>query len=201
MNLDELNLSLRRMTLTVVVFAGVATVVTISSMYALFRAQVALERATYERPVMVVPGAVAGEYLAGLSTENLKGVGRYVGQLGTSFTTANFKSRMDELVSFADASYLPSLTNDVRALEAEMLAQAQGRFFLPEEKSEKLVVISPNLFEYQAVGTWAFTASGLSLSQDQGTITVRFKLGQPAEKNKYGLKIVKFAAVRSKGAL
>lgn len=199
MKLDELQAAIGRMQLTVVVFASIASLVAISSVYAVFRAQATLERSINERAVMVVPGAVAGEYIAGLSEENLKGVARYVGQLGTSFNTANFRQRMDELLSFADAGYLPSLTNETRSLEAEVIAQSQGRYFLHDTASEKLSVMGPNDFEYTTTGAWSFAASGLPLTQDIGRVTVRFKLGQPDQRNKYGFKIIRFSAVRVKG--
>lgn len=199
MNLDALNVTVRRMGMAVVAFAGISSVVTLSSMYALIKAQATLERATNERPVMVVPGAVAGEYVAGLSAENLKGAARYVAQLGTSFTPANFKARMDELKTYTDAPYLPALSNDIKSLEMEAQAQAQGRFFIADSASENLAVISPNLFEYTATGPWVFTAGGLPLAQDSGSVTVRFKLGLPSEKNKYGFQLVKFSAIRTKG--
>ncbi|MDT8992868.1 TraE/TraK family type IV conjugative transfer system protein [Curvibacter sp. APW13] len=201
MNLDELSKAVRRMMTVVVVFAGLATVLSISSLLALFRSQAALERAVNERAVMVVPGAVAGEYIAGLSEENLKGVARYIGQLGTSFTPANFKLRMDELMAYADSAYLPTLANEAKKLEMEVVAQAQGRFFLPDTQSERLVVVGNNEFEYTTTGSWAFSAGGLALSQDDiGRVTVRFRLGQSDQRNKYGVKILRFSAVRAKGA-
>lgn len=201
MRLDELNKAIRRLMIVVVLFSGIATLVAISALFALFRSQAALERAVNERAVMVVPGAVAGEYIAGLSEENLKGVARYVAQLGTSFTPANFKSRMDELMSFAESSYLPTLSNETKRLEMEVIAQAQGRYFLADSASERLVVHGNNEFEYTATGTWAFSAGGLALSQDDiGHVSVQFRLGQPDQKNKYGFKILRFGAVRAKGA-
>lgn len=201
MSLDELNKSIRRMTQVMFIFGGVASVLAISSIFALFRSQAALERAVNERAVMVVPGAVAGEYIAGLSEENLKGVARYVAQLGTSFTPSNFRVRMDELRSFAESSYLPTLSNETKRLEMEVTAQAQGRYFLPDTASEKLTVVGINEFEYTTTGTWSFSAGGLALTQDDiGRVTVRFRLGQPDQRNKYGFKILQYAAVRAKGA-
>ncbi|CAM8641269.1 Pilus assembly TraE [Comamonadaceae bacterium] len=201
MNLDELNKSIRRMTVIMCVFGGIATVQSVSATFALFRSQAALERAVNERAVMVVPGAVAGEYIAGLSEENLKGVARYVAQLGTSFTPANFRARMDELLSFADSAYQPTLSSEIKNLEMEVVAQSQGRYFLPDSKSEQIAVLNNNEFEYTATGTWAFAAGGLALSKDDtGRIVVRFRLGQPDRLNKYGFKILRYSAVRTKGA-
>lgn len=201
MNLDELNKSIRRMTVIMCVFGGIATVQSISATYALFRSQAALERSVNERAVMVVPGAVAGEYIAGLSEENLKGVARYVAQLGTSFTPANFRVRMDELLAYADSAYLPTLSSEIKNLEMEVVAQSQGRYFLPDTKSEQIAVLNANEFEYTATGTWAFAAGGLALSKDDtGKIVVRFRLGQPDSRNKYGFKILRYSAVRTKGA-
>ena len=183
----------------VAVFACAATVLAISATLAVFKAQATLERAINERPVMVVPGAVAGEYISGLSEENLKGVARYVGQLGSSFTPSNFRVRMDELLTYADVSYQPTLGNETKQLESEVVAQAQGRFFMPDTGTERFTVLGPNLFEYSAKGPWSFMAGGLALSQDQGEVIVKFKLGQPDQRNKYGFKIIKFTAIRTKG--
>ena len=199
MNLDQLHQLVRKLIFVVVGFAGVAVVAFGSSIFAVHRAQSILERAINERPVIVVPGAVAGEYIAGISEENLKGAGRYLAQLGTSFTAANFRARMDELQGFADANYLPAISNDVRALEGEVLAQAQGRFFMADLNTEKLTVKGANLFEYTATGPWIFTAAGLLLSEDRGTVTVTFYLGRPSEKNKYGLQVRNLTATRTKG--
>lgn len=201
MSLDEVNKAIRRLTIVVFVFSGVATLMGISAIFAMFKSQAALERAVNERAVMVVPGAVAGEYISGLSEENLKGVARYVAQLGTSFTPSNFKPRMDELMAFAESSYLPALTSETKKLESEVIAQSQGRYFLADLASERLVVVGSNEFEYTTTGTWAFSAGGLALTQDDiGHVTVRFRLGQPDKMNKYGFKILRFAAVRAKGA-
>lgn len=199
MKLDQLQQLLHRLMLVVVGFAAVATVATISATVAVFKAQAALERTANERPVMVVPGAVAGEYVAGLSEDNLRGLGRYMAQLATSFTSANFRDRMQELKYFADASYLPVLTNNVQSLETEIAAQSQGRFFIPDLGSETLVVLGPNLFEYRASGPWTFSAAGLALSEDRANVSVRFYLGRPSEKNRYGLQLKQLEAVRSKG--
>ena len=199
MKLDQLNQLLRRLTVVVLGFAAVATVAMLSATVAIFKAHAALERTANERPVMVVPGAVAGEYVAGLSEDNLKGLGRYMGQLATSFTSANFKDRMQELKFFAYAGYLPVLSNTVQSLEVEIIAQSQGRFFIPDLGSEKLVVLGPNLFEYRASGPWIFSAAGLPLSEDRATVSVRFYLGRPSEKNRYGLQLKQLEAVRTKG--
>lgn len=201
MKLDALENAIHRLTLVVVGFAGLATVIAISAVLALFRSQAALERALNERAVMVVPGAVSGEYIAGLSEENLKGVARYLAQLGTSFTPGNFTSRMNEMMAYADDSYLPELANQIRKLETEVVAQAQGRYFLPETTTEKLAVLGKNTFEYTVSGPWAFSAGGLPLTNDDtGTVAVRFRLGQPDAKNKYGVKVLGYAAARTKGA-
>lgn len=199
MKLDQMNQLLRQMAWVVCAFAGVATIAMLTSVYAVLKAQATLERAANERPVMVVPGAVAGEYIAGLTEENLKGLGRYIGQLGTTFTSGNFKERMQELTAYADATYLPTLNNNVRSLEAETAAQSQGRYFMPDIASEKLVVLGPNLFEYQASGPWTFTAAGLPLSEDRASVSVRFYLGRPSERNKYGVQVKSFTAARTKG--
>lgn len=201
MKLDELRKVVSRLVWVVIAFATISTLLSISSTFAVLRAQATLERVVNERPVMVVPGAIAGEYIAGLSTENLKGLGRYVGQLGTTFTPANFRPRMDELLSYADTSYLPALSNHVKSLEAEMVAQAQGRYFIAESDSEQITVLDSNILEYTASGPWTFSSGGLGLSEDSGKVTVRFRLGQPDNKNKYGIRVLKFAAVRTKAGI
>lgn len=186
------------MTLMTGVFAVVAIVGFISAMMVMFKAQAALERALYQRPVMVVPGAVAGEYVAGLSEENLKGVARYVSGLGVTFTPANFKLRMQELLSYSAAGYLPELNNMVNQLNDEVTAQSQGRYFVAETTSERISVTNGNRYEYTAKGSWVFTAAGLSLSTDVGEVTIKFTLGQPSEKNRYGLELQKFVTNRQK---
>lgn len=198
MRLDQFHMLVRRLTFVVVGFAGVAALSSASAVFAVLKAQSTIERVANERPVIVVPGAVAGEYVAGLSEENLKGLGRYMGQLATSFTSANFRDRMRELTSFADAGYLPALTTHVQALETEVVAQSQGRFFMPDVGAEVLSVLGPNLFEYRASGQWLFSAAGLPLSEDRASVTVRFYLGRPSEKNRYGLQLRQLEAVRQR---
>lgn len=198
MKLDQLNKHIRMMTIMVGVFAVVASIGFISAVTVMFKSQSALERSLYQRPVMVVPGAVAGEYVAGLSEENIKGVARYVSGLGVTFTPANFSSRMQELLTYSATSYLPELTNMVNQLSNEVIAQSQGRYFVADSASERITVIGGNSYEYTAKGAWVFTAAGLPLSTDLGMVTIRFELGQPSEKNRYGLQLQRLLTNRQK---
>jgi hypothetical protein len=151
-----------------------------------------LERATRERPIAVIPGAVAGEYIAGLSETNLTLASRYLIGLATNITPANVDERLRELQAHADPTYLPRLAIAADQLRAEVRSQAQSRVMTLESNAESLTRSGED-FVYQGRGPRTFFSGGLVMMQDTAQATLRFRLGSPSERNRMGIWIVDLA--------
>lgn len=155
-----------------------------------------ITRLSTERPVMVVPGAVAGEYIAGLSEENLVLAARYVASLGTVFTTANVDERLREMEGYASPSFLPRLQEAGERLRAEVRSQNQSRGFIFDRSQERLLRTG-EFYVYEVTGPRVFYSGGFVMQQDTGQIRIRFRLGAAGVRNKLGvlLEDVTIAAV------
>jgi TraE protein len=142
-----------------------------------------------ERPIMVVPGAVAGQYISGLGEENLIGAARYVASLGTSFTSSSYDERAKELLAYASPGFEPVLKASQLRQRDEVQATGQARAFNFDRSKEKMARIDANTFQYSASAERIVYAAGLIVSQDEAQIAMTFKLGISSEKNRYGLTV------------
>ena len=109
MQLDQLANEVTRLRNIVWIAVVPMGVLSLGLAYMTYNAQEMLSKVAKERPVMVVPGAVAGQYIAGLGEENLIGAARYVASLGTSFTSNSYDERANELLAYASPGFEPVL--------------------------------------------------------------------------------------------
>jgi len=186
MQISDLNRAVREMRLLVWVVAGVSVLGAFAQFYLSMRKDDTITRLSTERPVMVVPGAVAGEYIAGLSEENLVLAARYLASLGTVFTTANVDDRLRELEGYASPTLLPRLQEAGERLRAEVRSQNQSRSFIFDRGQERLTR-SGEHYLYEVTGSRAFFSGGFVMQQDSGTVRMRFRLGAPDSRNKLGV--------------
>jgi hypothetical protein len=186
MQISDLNRAVREMRLLVWVVAGVSVLAACAQFFLSLRKDDTITRLSTERPVMVVPGAVAGEYIAGLSEENLVLAARYLAALGTVFTTANVDARLGELEGYASPTFLPRLQEAGERLRAEVRSQNQSRSFVFDRGTERLTR-SGEFYVYEASGARAFFSGGFVMQQDTGTVRLRFRLGSPDARNKLGV--------------
>lgn len=196
MQLSQLDRAVREMRLLVWVVAGVSVLGAAAQLTLTLRKDDTIARLSTERPVMVVPGAVAGEYIAGLSEENLLLAARYLASLGTVFTTANVDERLRELEGYAAPAFLPRLQEAGERLRAEVRSQNQSRSFVFDRGQERLTRAGDH-YVYDATGARAFFSGGFVMQQDAGSVRLRFRLGAPDVHNKLGvlLEDVAIAAV------
>lgn len=186
MQISALNRAVREVRLLVWVVAGASVVGMVAQFYLAMRKDDTITRLSTERPVMVVPGAVAGEYIAGLSEENLVLAARYLASLGTVFTTANVDARLSELEAYASPAFLPRLQEASERLRAEVRSQNQSRSFIFDRGQERLTRMGEH-YAYEATGARAFFSGGFVMQQDSGTVRMRFRLGAPDSRNKLGV--------------
>jgi hypothetical protein len=186
MQISDLHRAVREMRLLIWVVAGVSLLGACAQFYLSLRKDDTITRLSTERPVMVVPGAVAGEYIAGLSEENLVLAARYLAALGTVFTTANFDARLGELEGYASPTFLPRLQEAGERLRSEVRSQNQSRSFVFDRGTERLTR-SGEFYVYEASGARAFFSGGFVMQQDTGTVRLRFRLGAPDARNKLGV--------------
>jgi hypothetical protein len=186
MQISELNRAVREVRLLAWVIAGVSVLGAFAQFYLAMQKDHTITRLSTERPVMVVPGAVAGEYIAGLSDENLVLAARYLASLGTVFTTANVDSRLGELEGYASPSFLPRLQEASERLRAEVRSQNQSRSFIFDRGQERLTR-NGEYYVYEVNGARAFFSGGFVMQQDTGSVRMRFRLGAPDARNKLGV--------------
>lgn len=186
MQISALNRAVREVRLLVWVVAGASIVGVVAQSCLAMRKDDTITRLSTERPVMVVPGAVAGEYIAGLSEENLVLAARYLASLGTVFTTANVDARLSELEAYASPTFLPRLQEASERLRAEVRSQNQSRSFIFDRGQERLTRLG-EYYAYEATGARAFFSGGFVMQQDTGTVRMRFRLGAPDSRNKLGV--------------
>ncbi len=196
MQISQLDRAVREMRWLVWVAAGVSVLGATVQFALTLRKDDTIARLSTERPVMVVPGAVAGEYIAGLSDENLLLAARYLASLGTVFTTANIDERLRELEGYAAPAFLPRLQEAGERLRAEVRSQNQSRSFVFDRAQERLSRVGEH-YLYEAAGARAFFSGGFVMQQDAGSVRLRFRLGAPDVRNKLGvlLEDVTIAAV------
>lgn len=186
MEISTFQRTVREMRTLVWVVAGVSVLGACGQFFLGLRKDHTIVRLSTERPVMVVPGAVAGEYIAGLSEENLVLAARYIASLGTVFTTANLDDRLRELEAFASPAFLPRLQEASERLRAEVRSQNQSRSFLFDRGQEKLQRAG-EFYSYEATGQRVFFSGGFVMQQDTGQIRLRFRLGAADARNKLGI--------------
>lgn len=186
MHISELHRAVREMRLLVWLLAAVSLLAAAAQFALSLRKDDTITRLSTERPVMVVPGAVAGEYIAGLSEENLVLAARYLASLGTVFTTANVDARLAELEGYASPTFLPRLQEAGERLRAEVRSQNQSRSFVFDRAVERLTR-SGEYYVYEATGARAFFSGGFVMQQDSGSVRLRFRLGAPDARNRLGV--------------
>lgn len=192
MRLSDLQRVVREMRILAYASAGLTALVTIVLGVSIILKDRTIERVTRERPIAVIPGAVAGEYIAGLSETNLTLASRYLVGLATNITPANVDERLRELQAHADPTYLPRLSIASDQLRNEVRSQAQSRVMTIESTGESLTRAGED-FVYQARGPRTFFSGGLVMMEDTAQATLRFRLGSPSERNRLGLWIVDLA--------
>lgn len=186
MQISQLDRAVREMRGLVWVAASVSVLGAAAQLALTLRKDDTIARLSTERPVMVVPGAVAGEYIAGLSDENLLLAARYLASLGTVFTTANVDERLRELEGYAAPAFLPRLQEASERLRAEVRSQNQSRSFVFDRAQERLTRAGEH-YLYEAAGARAFFSGGFVMQQDAGSVRLRFRLGAPDVRNKLGV--------------
>lgn len=189
MQLDTLQQTVHGLRRVVLVGVSISALAAIGMGVIAYRSQSLIEQVARERPIMVVPGAVAGAYISGLSEDNLTGVARYIASLATNFTPANYADRSAELLSYADATILPTLSAAQARLSQEVVATSQARYFFADKKSESLKQIGASVYQYSATGDRTVLAAGIPVSQDKATIQVTFALGTASNANRYGFQL------------
>lgn len=192
MKLDELREAI--ISLRTVMYAGLGMMLVITglSAYMSFSAYSSVLRVANERPIVVVPGAVAGEYISGLGEENILGAARYVSSLCTAFNTSSYEARCAEFLAYASAPYEPVLKAAQEIQRREVSATGQSRSFNFDRSKEALRRIENNTFEYTATGERTVFAGGLVVGQDLAQIRLVFNLGGASDKNRYGITMVGF---------
>jgi hypothetical protein len=186
MHLSELQRVVRELRMLAWASAGMLVVLAIVMLVAMVQKDRLIEKMTLERPIAVVPGAVAGEYIAGLSDANLTLAARYLVGLPTNVTPANIDDRLAELLAHSTPEFLPTLTLAGENMRAEVKGQAQSRVLIVDPKRETLRREGDE-FTYRVEGSRKLFAGGLVMREDQGSATLRFRLGSPSERNRFGI--------------
>jgi hypothetical protein len=190
MQLDQLAATVQHLKVVIYTSSSILGVVALGLAVTTYNAHEMVNRVARERPVIVVPGAVAGQYIAGLGEENLIGAARYITSLGASFTLSTYESRAKELLEYADPVYEAVLKNSQRSQRDEVLATGQARSFHSDRANEQLRRVDANTFEYSAKGNRVVYAGGLVVAQDVAQVKLTFRLGFASEKNRFGLTVI-----------
>ena len=192
MKLDELREVVIQLRTVFYVGFTFMLVISIGSVSMSFSSYRAVMRVANERPIVVVPGAVAGEYISGLGEENILGAARYVSSLCTAFNTSNYEARCAEFLAYAAPSYETLLKSVQDAQRKEVQATGQSRSFNFDRSKESIKRIDNNTFVYTAVGDRTVFSAGLVVSQDQAQIRLVFTLTGASDKNRYGITMTGF---------
>lgn len=148
-----------------------------------------------KRPVMVVPGATAGVYTPGLTSENLINVARYLVGLQSDFTDRNIAAREQEFESYFSPLHLSGFHEKALTLIQNVRNRAESRVFVPDPNGDKLTRAADGSYEYVTTGTWVYITGDVVIARKPFQLVMPFRITQASRNNPYGVEIQDFKTI------